>query len=250
MKKWYKLCPFCANEIKEKAIKCQYCWEFLNNEEETKGKGIKTKPEKKECPFCLNKIDAEATVCPFCDESLNNKSKKEKDFKENKKEEKVVFDETKIMSAKFEDLTPEEKGIRKAITYIDRAFWWGCFSILVTVIIYIISLVNGKSSIIDVSILDIIYWWVLVYFMYKRDRMAALFFFIEFVLSSILIINNWNAINAFRIFVAVFLFMWIIWAFNYHSLTNQKKLSKSEKIILVVWIIVTILSILWIIATI
>ena len=249
MKKWYKLCPFCANEIKEKAIKCQYCWEFLPEEEKKEEPLKKAEKQKKDCPFCLNKIDAEATVCPFCDESLDNKPKEKKDHQENMEEIKV-FDEAKIMSSKFEDLTTEEKGIRKAITYIDRAFWWGCFSILVTVIIYIITLVNGKSSFIDVSILDIIYWWVLVYFIYKRDRMAALFFFIEFVLSSILIVNNWNAINAFRIFVAVFLFMWIIWAFNYHSLTNQKKLSKSEKIILVVWIIVTILSILWIIATI
>lgn len=27
-----KHCPFCDNEIRIKAIKCQYCWEFLNEE--------------------------------------------------------------------------------------------------------------------------------------------------------------------------------------------------------------------------
>ena len=32
MKKGYKICPFCWNEIKEWAIKCQYCKEFFKEE--------------------------------------------------------------------------------------------------------------------------------------------------------------------------------------------------------------------------
>ena len=67
MKKWYKLCPYCCNEVKKDAIKCQYCKEFLNKE------------EKKECPFCMNKINKDASICPFCDEkldmSINNTTK-------------------------------------------------------------------------------------------------------------------------------------------------------------------------------
>ena len=63
MKEWYKLCPYCANEIKEWAIKCQYCWEFLNGTE-------KTERESKECPFCKNNVDVDAIKCPFCDEKL------------------------------------------------------------------------------------------------------------------------------------------------------------------------------------
>lgn len=75
MKKWFKECPFCANEIKEKAIKCQYCWEFLPKEEEKKKEPKKkAKKEMKECPFCLNKIDAEATKCPICEENLEWKA--------------------------------------------------------------------------------------------------------------------------------------------------------------------------------
>lgn len=37
MKEWYKYCPYCDNEIKEQAIKCQYCWEFLNKNSSSDG---------------------------------------------------------------------------------------------------------------------------------------------------------------------------------------------------------------------
>ena len=47
MKKWYKLCPFCANEIKEWAIKCQYCMEFLNDKNPEIKKTWKDLSEKK-----------------------------------------------------------------------------------------------------------------------------------------------------------------------------------------------------------
>lgn len=44
MKNWYKLCPFCANEIKKEAIKCQFCHEFLDNnslEDRDKNENVK-----------------------------------------------------------------------------------------------------------------------------------------------------------------------------------------------------------------
>lgn len=36
MEKRYKICPFCANKIKNGAIKCQYCKEFLNKKDSKK----------------------------------------------------------------------------------------------------------------------------------------------------------------------------------------------------------------------
>ncbi len=40
MKKGYEVCPYCANEVKEWSIKCQYCHEFLRDNEKVDEKEI------------------------------------------------------------------------------------------------------------------------------------------------------------------------------------------------------------------
>lgn len=51
-----KTCPYCANEIKEKAIKCQYCWEFLPKEEKEDEHVISRKEGINESSFKWSKL--------------------------------------------------------------------------------------------------------------------------------------------------------------------------------------------------
>lgn len=58
MKKWYKLCPYCANEIRSWAIKCQHCHEDLQKsfEEDTAKEIKKVKKTENEDENSINKI--------------------------------------------------------------------------------------------------------------------------------------------------------------------------------------------------
>jgi len=48
MKKWYKLCPYCWEEIKEIAKKCRFCWEFFEESWEETNKNVDKFSQKKE----------------------------------------------------------------------------------------------------------------------------------------------------------------------------------------------------------
>ena len=225
MKKGYKECPFCANKIKEKAIKCQYCWEFLNKEEKTTKK---EKNEKKECPFCMNKIDTTATVCPFCDEKINDKITKKEIWAKNTTKKQTSTDKISTNN----ELTKANNNIKTAFI-----FWciWGWITLIV-------SLAQQDWWL----LLWLLYFWVLLYFLYyKKNRMAALFLFIEYILDTIYSFMNWWVTWILGILILLWLFMGVLGTFSYHKIVNDTKLSTLEIITLVVCSLVTILVIMW-----
>ena len=61
-----KHCPYCDNEIKAKAIKCQYCWEFLSKKEEKESKKNKSENYRDSTSALKSAIIAWSIVKRWC----------------------------------------------------------------------------------------------------------------------------------------------------------------------------------------
>ena len=218
MKKWFRKCPFCANEIKEWAKKCQYCHKFLNKKE-----------EKKECPFCMNEIDIDAITCSFCGENLEEKAVEKKSSTKNVSKEEILNSK----SDGSNELTKANNNIKTAFIV-----WciWGWITLVMT-------LAQQNWWL----LLWLAYFWTLLYFLYyKKNRMAALFLFIEYIMDTIYSFMNWGAIWLLWILILAWLFLGVLWTFSYHKIMDETKLSTWEIIILVIGCLLTLLEIIWV----
>jgi len=94
----FKQCPFCSEDVKKNAKKCEHCGDEFDDElqevkleEEPITNDKKVEEEFKQCPFCAENIKIEAIFCKHCKSSLNEEKEKEKKSSAKKeKSEKVT----------------------------------------------------------------------------------------------------------------------------------------------------------------
>lgn len=283
MKKWYKICPYCANEIKEAAIKCQYCWEFLKKNEKMKENSKQIWKTKKECPFCLNKIEEDMKECPFCEEKIDGKTEEDEECDKNisdenketlKPDEKWIYhcpDCWKVANRWYlecENCWAKLKWLEEDISFAknlaqENAEKRMIFSFIATIIIILIYLwIILNPEIVKFTILawneDVRFtlWFAVFFFsiisicmILFKNRVAFTIMFLDYLFSFIAKLIAWNLNMKSTIFFSIILiyifFRWMYGSFVYRSLMWKKKLSVDEWILLLVWCIVVLFIVIW-----
>lgn len=82
MTDWYKKCPYCWENIRNDAVKCRYCHEFLDKNENIKSSDLESEFWNKTkinlyfsiqpfCPHCNSRLEERTYECPYCNKSIS-----------------------------------------------------------------------------------------------------------------------------------------------------------------------------------
>ena len=136
--------------------------------------------------------------------------------------------------------SPKSAELKKAETNVMIGFIVWCFVVWCSTI----SAILNKNF---PQLIWLLYYWVLLYFLYKKNRMAALFLAIWYTLDILFaVIIWWLAVWLFGLLFIAWIVVSIIGTFSYHKITNNTKLSTSEIVILVIGVCITLITLMWI----
>ncbi len=186
----------------------------------------------KNCPFCWEKIQEQAKKCRFCGEWLDKKTVKE--VKSKKKETKEVSKTEKV------EIDP----IKKAEYNIKVAYILSIITIILTLIMFFVKLWESDNIYL---LIDVVFFALFTFWIYKKSRVAAICAFSYFLIWKIIQLIGWNVSGIIRwILFGIGFFKWIQWTISYSELTDNKE-TKIREIIL--WILTGVMIVFALIGT-